>query len=95
MTVKERVLETLNVVDMDCDSYEKLIAMAYYMGRERATREICDKHNARMKKIKERAKSCRYWKMAEKVLGEEAGEIYSADYAGDMTETFADDETEL
>ena len=62
--------------EMDKDSIEKLVKIAYYMGREEAAREVSDKYSDHM---------------AAEIVGDE-NYIYSSDYAGDFTNTFAYDE---
>ena len=77
----------------DPDNTAKLIAMAYYIGRESAVKEICDIHSARVTAARQAAKGYRYHRMANAVLNAMGGDmIYHPDYAGDMTDTFGDDE---
>ena len=87
MTVLEKVKTCVNNLECDKDCVEKLIALAYYIGKEEATRDISDKYN-------ERANACRYKHMAHFVIGDTKF-IYSPDYAGDMTEAFGSDETNI
>ena len=76
----------------DPENLKKLVAMAYYMGRESASREICDEHNTRIAKARDKAKGLRYHIMANGVLDAMGGDmIYSPDYAGDMTDSFGRD----
>lgn len=99
MTVKEKIM---NVVfskdqkgyDMEVDDFNKLITMAYYIGREAATKEVSDKYNALIKKQRTRANECRYKNMANKIVGDN-DYIYFSDYAGTMTDMFGNDETNL
>lgn len=78
-------------IEMDKDSIEKLVKIAYYMGREEAAREVSDKYNGHIAEQKQRASECRYHNMAAEIVGDE-DYIYSGDYAGDFTNTFAYDE---
>ncbi|MFR6690684.1 hypothetical protein [Hominenteromicrobium mulieris] len=78
-------------IEMDKDSIEKLVKIAYYMGREEAAREVSDKYNDHIAEQKQRASECRYHNMAAEIVGDE-DYIYSSDYAGDFTNTFAYDE---
>lgn len=84
----------LNAYSMEVDDARKLVAIAYYMGRESATKEISDKYNALIKSMRRRAKNCRYKNMAQEVIGD-TSYIYSPDYAGDMTSMFGKDPTKL
>jgi hypothetical protein len=79
---------------MDKDNAAKLIAIAYYMGRESATREVSDKYNALIQGQRERAAACRYHRFATAIIGDR-DYIYSCDYSGDMTAAFGPDATNL
>ena len=92
MTIRERVKIALDNCDCEKDDLNKLVA--YYMGREKATREISDKYNAVLAEQHQRAEACRYHKMAAAIVGDKHY-IYSGDYSGDMTATFGNDVTEL
>jgi len=92
--IADLVEDNPNVADPD--NIRKLIAMAYYMGRETATREICDRHNQQMTDMRKRADTCRYHIMANAIIGDRtADQIYSGDYAGEMMGTFGADEINL
>ena len=94
-TLRTRVKEAVdNPKDMEGDSLDKLLAIAYYMGREEATREVSDKYNAHLAAQHERAEACRYYKMAAAIVGPEKF-LYCPDYAGEMSATFGNDATEL
>lgn len=43
MTIKQRIRKCLKSWDGETDTIEKIVAVAYYMGREDAAREICNK----------------------------------------------------
>lgn len=94
MTVLEKVKTCVNNLECDKDCVEKLIALAYYIGKEEAARDISDKYNALLREQRERANACRYKHMAHYVIGDTKF-IYSPDYAGDMTEAFGSDETNI
>lgn len=94
MTVIERIAECKKCTDFNADTVEKLIALAYFIGREEATREMSDKYNAIFKEQRLRANDCRYHRMAMNVIGN-TNYIYSPDYAGDVKTTFGSDETEV
>lgn len=81
-----------NGYDMEKDDPRKLIAIAYYMGRESADREVSDMYNAHLARQRKRAEKCRYYRMALDIVGPERY-LYSPDYAGDMTAIFGSDET--
>lgn len=94
-TVRTRIKEAVdNCKDMEGDNLDKLLAVAYYMGREEATREVSDKYNAHLAAQHERAEACRYYKMAAAIVGPEKF-LYCPDYAGEMSATFGNDATEL
>lgn len=68
----------------------KLMQYAYYAGKERATKIICDKASEIFAEQRKRAKECRYHKMAEQIIGGQTM-IYSPHYSGDFQEAFGDD----
>ncbi len=99
MTVKERVLSVVrDGVDLgngyDKSSIEKMIYLAYYIGREQATREVSDRYNAHIAEQKARAKKSRYYRLALSVVGNE-DYLYSTDYSAEMTGTFGSDEADI
>lgn len=100
MTIKDRVTTIMTSQhNWDDDEHtpatvEKMIAMAYYMGREMATREISDQYNALIAAQRERANACRYSKMANAIIGDQ-DYIYSDDYRGEMTSTFGNDTADI
>ena len=94
MTVKEKILSIVDKFDCEVDDWNKLVAMAYYIGKEQSVKEISDKYTALLAEQRKRADKCRYNKMAHKVIGD-VKYIYHPDYSGDMTEMFGNDETKL
>ena len=94
MTVRERIKAALENYSADTDNLDKLVALAYLIGREEATKEISDKYSNLLKEQKERAKECRYHNMAAYIVGE-ADYIYSPDYANETNCLFGSDETNL
>ena len=99
MTVKEKIMRIVFApnqagYDMDVDDWRKLVAMAYYLGREIATKETSDKYKELIHNQRKRANECRYKNMANKIIGNQ-DYIYCSDYAGDMTALFGSDETNL
>lgn len=99
MTCKELIMSIVdaddqNGYDMSIDDARKLIAVAYYMGRESAARAVSDMYNSHISQQHKRADECRYTYMAHAVVGPEKY-LYSSDYAGDMTSMFGVDPTNL
>ena len=94
MTVKEKILSIVDKFDCEVDDWYKLVAMAYYIGKEQGVKEISDKYTALLAEQRKRADKCRYNKMAHRVIGD-VKYIYHSDYSGDMTEMFGNDETKL
>ena len=96
-TIKEVVLASVTTAEYDdTDNFKKLIAMAYYMGRESATKEVLDIHNTKVSRARDKANTIRYHHVANDVLDAMGGDIiYHPDYAGDMTSTFGDDTTNM
>lgn len=94
MTVKERVLKALENREMEVDSIDKIIALAYYMGREQTAKEVCDSAKQILSEQQKRAMESRYHNMAMAIQGNVAY-IYHPDYAGDMTSMFGSDGTVL
>ena len=88
----ESLYEEYNPTDLD-----KLLQYAYFAGKEKGVREACDMATERYKEQLQRAKACRYHKMARAILGKdnpftgENGFIYHPDYADDYTREFGDD----
>ena len=94
MTILERVKgimhSDIDLSDEKPASIEKMIYMAYWIGREESARRVSDMYNQHIKEQRERAKACRYYHLAETIVGEERY-LYSADYAGDVTGAFGSD----
>lgn len=94
MTVLERIRAAMVRVDYDRDDVDKLIALAYQIGREEATREVSDDYNKLITEQNVKADRCRYRHMAHEIVGDKKY-IYHSEYAGDVTETFGSDETRI
>ena len=91
MTIKDVVRDILrNTDNLECDTLRKVVYVAYYLGREKSAREICDDASTLIAGMADRAKSCRYRHMAESVIGDRRV-IYSPDYAGDIGGEFGND----
>lgn len=94
MTIQERINGIINNgVDCETDSLEKLVYLAYYIGREDACREVSTLYRKHLLEQNARAEGHRYHKMVEKILGNGKGYIYHSDYAQDMKTIFGNDET--
>lgn len=94
MKTMKRIQNAVKSADMEVDNVDKLISLAYYMGRESATKEVCNEAKKIFEEQHERASESRYYMMAQKVVGGQTY-IYHPDYAGDMTDMFGGDETSL
>ena len=42
MTIKERVMHCVENLDCEKDNIEKLVALAYFIGKEEATKNVSD-----------------------------------------------------
>lgn len=95
MTVYQKIMNIVkNGANMETDSIEKLVYIAYWVGREQAVKEVSDMYKDFLTEQVERAKNCRYYKMAVKVQGGK-NYLYHPDYGYAMTGLFGSDETEF
>ena len=99
MTCKDLIMSIIDDpaqkgYDMAVDDARKLVAIAYYMGRESASREGSDMYTALLRQQLTRADECRYRHMAHAIQGN-VKYIYHGDYSGDMTSMFGSDMTKL
>lgn len=94
MTIKQRIRKCLKSWDGETDTIEKIVAVAYYMGREDAAREICNKAENIFREQMKRAMQCRYRNTAIKVQGN-VRIIYSPDYSCTVGDTFGEDDTNI
>ena len=98
MTVRDRINSLISSgTDLDEKgkaSVEKMIFLAYFIGREDAAVEVSDKYAAHIKEQRKRANACRYSKMANAVIGTE-DYLYCSDYRQDMTALFGGDEADI
>ena len=99
MTILERVNDIVkNYKDSTTPegkaSVEKMILMAFWIGREEAVKEVSDMYSEHIKKQHERADSCRYHQLTNYVVGPEKY-LYHPDYRGDMTECFGSDPSDI
>lgn len=95
MTINERIHSIIDsFVDLG-DGYnkasmEKMIYLAYYIGREEAVNEVSDMYTEHIARQRERANACRYKHMANTIVGTET-HLYHPDYSMSMTTTFGSD----
>lgn len=101
MTIKERVESLIfsdwnkwNFENDGTASIEKMIIMAYYIGREEAVKEVANMYNEHIRKQVERAGACRYHNMAREVVGNEMY-LYCSDYNAVMTTLFGNDKADI
>lgn len=94
MTIVERIKKAVKNLDCETDNIDKLVALAYYIGREDATREISDKYNAVLAEQRKRADSSRFHNLANEIIGN-TRYIHSSDYSQDMKTMFGSDKTKL
>lgn len=93
MTVLEYINGLVkNGVDMESDTMEKIVYLAYWIGREKATKQVSDDYTAVLSAQIERANNCRYKNMAMTVQGG-VSYLYHSDYSQSMTTAFGSDET--
>lgn len=93
MTKKERVLAALGKSNPNEDTIDALIEFAYYMGAEADARWYGDKIREQILEQRKRAADCRYYNMAQRVVG--TIDYYNGDYSQEWTEAFGQDLTEL
>ena len=97
MTCKEKILSIISGetgYDIDVDDWRKLVAIAYYMGIETATKNVSDRYSNLIKEQRKRANSCRYHNMANEIIGR-TEYIYDPNYSGEFTAEFGNDNTVL
>ena len=94
MTVIERIKQAVDNYDCEKDNLDKIIALAYMIGKEKATKEVSDAYSKLLAEQRERAEKCRYHKMAAEIIGDKE-HLYFGDYDGGMRYTFGSDETEV
>lgn len=94
MTVIEKVKQCVANLDCEKDTVEKIIALAYYIGKEEATRRVSNEYRHLIKEQRERANNCRYKHMANEIIGDR-DYIYNPEYSGKMTGLFGSDKTEI
>jgi hypothetical protein len=93
MTAAEKIKKLVDTVGPTPTTPDGLIVLAYWMGRESAAKTVCDEHNRRVELMREAARKEHCHHVAHRVI--DAGgqdQIYSPDYAGDVTSTFGGDD---
>ena len=94
MTVIQRIKQAVNNLDCETDNIDKIIALAYMIGKEKATREVSNAYNKLLAEQRERAEKCRYHNMASEIIGDKKY-IYFPSYSGEMSAIFGEDDTIL
>lgn len=94
MTVLQRIKQAVNNLDCSKDDVNKIIALAYMIGKEEATRTVSDEYKKLIKEQRKRADNCRYKHLANKIIGEQ-NYIYFGDYDNAMTGLFGSDDTTI
>lgn len=89
MRAIDRILLGINNPELGEDSVNRLIYLAYMLGREEATKEVSDKYSAILKSQHKRAEQCRYHQMAEDIIGFRGDYIYFPDYSQDVSTELA------
>lgn len=80
MSVYNKVMYAVKHYDLNRDDLLRLIALAYMIGREQATVSVTDRFIKLAYDQMLRAFSCRYYKMALRVVGYEVYDIRRGDY---------------
>ena len=102
-TAKEKIREIMAEGHLnDNDNWSKLVAIAYYMGREEKAQECAYYINGYIKRMRDRANACRYSNMANRIIDDpilsKSGSleyIYDSDFSADITNEFGCDTTAL
>jgi len=93
MTAADKIKQLVKDVGPTPKTQEGLIVLAYWMGRESAAKSVCDEHNKRVAAMRAAADKEHCHHVAHRVItAGGADQIYSPDYAGDVTSTFGGDE---
>lgn len=81
-------------LDLESDSIEKLIYLAYECGKSDGAQHSASLYNAELRNQKARALKCRYYYLAMRIQGDIEW-VYDPYYSNTLYETFCDDETKL
>jgi len=93
MTAADKIKQLVKDVGPTPTTQEGLLVLAYWMGRESAAKSVCDEHNRRVAAMRAAADKEHCHHVAHRVItAGGADQIYSPDYAGDVTSTFGGDE---
>ena len=102
MEVKERIKQAIKNADYNIDNLDKIISIAYFMGRESKAVEMGDRVKALLSRMRDRANKCRYHNMAHAIIDDDditsvgvMEILYDHDYSRDETEAFSYDETNV
>lgn len=104
MKCKERVELALSRMELNADGLDKLLVVAYYMGRESKAVEVSDRLAELLARMRERANGCRFRHLANSVIDDEVLQsevregvfreyVYDSDYSCSITEEVGSDET--
>lgn len=91
MTILEMIKEANEKFGKNANDLEKLLVIAYNLGKEDGVHEFSDKVNEVFAAQKERAVQCRYHKMAMDIQGD-VNYVYSPEYSGGWHEAFGSDD---
>lgn len=89
-TVYDYLKSIMDADDKNLTREEKAIRYAYWIGREEATKHVSDKYNTLLAEQIERAKACRYHRLAMDVQGGHT-HLYMEDCSGTITEAAKQD----
>lgn len=89
MRAIDRILLGIKNPELGQDSVNRLIYLAYMLGREEATKEVSDKYSAILKSQHKRAEQCRYHQMAEGIIGFRGDHLDFPDYSQDVSTELA------
>lgn len=94
-TIKQVVdVITNNRIDLESDSLEKIIYLAYQFGLEKGATGAAGKYKAVLRDQIDRASKCRYHKMAMQIQGNVKA-VYDPNYGDLYLSTFGDDKTQI
>lgn len=81
-------------LDLETDSLEKMIYLAYECGKSDGAQHAASLYHVELMNQKARALKCRYYNLAMKIQGNIEW-VYDTNYSNCLYETFCDDETKL
>ena len=94
-TILDRINQaTAAVTANNASDLDKLIAWAYWIGQEHATVTVSDEYAALIQEQRQRAANCRYYRMANAIIGEQ-NYIYLPNYRQDHAKAAETEQTAL